>query len=88
MTFRSRFQRAVHHRQEAREAGRDVPRTAPVGALVRRTRFAAKDAVVVLGAILAAAWLVAAPVRGVRGRGTGRYAKRAPRGGIAAAAAP
>ena len=61
MTFRSRFQRAVHRRQGAREAGRDVPRTGPAAAWVRRTRFAAKAVVAALAAILAAAWLAAAP---------------------------
>src|SRR5262249_30437987 len=37
------------------------PRTDLPAALVTRTRFAAKAAVATLGAILAAAWLVAAP---------------------------
>src|SRR5215831_8520999 len=61
MSFRSRFPRAVHRRRGARKAGRDVPRTDLPAALVRRTRFAAKAAVAILGAILAAAWLVTAP---------------------------
>ena len=60
MPVRSGFQRAFHRHRRG-EAGRDVPRMDLVPAPVRRIRFAAKALVAVLGAILAAAWLVTTP---------------------------
>jgi len=61
MTFRSRFQRAVRRRRGTRKAGRGALRTDLPAAPAGRTRFAAKAAVAIASAILAAAWLVTTP---------------------------
>ena len=60
MPVRSGFQHAFHRHRRGK-AGRDAPRMDLVSAPVRRIRFAAKAVVAVLGAILAAAWLVTTP---------------------------